>query len=66
MKIPLTKHGWREMLAATMAFGVLTVAGVMTFWPAAVLPAAAWLFEVVPPPASLRSWPLGCANLSKS
>jgi len=44
MKIPLTKHGWREMLAATVVFGVLTAAAVMTFWPAAVLPAAAWLF----------------------
>lgn len=47
MRIPLTRYGLREILIATCAFGVLTAAGVMTFWPAAILPAAAWAYVVL-------------------
>ncbi len=42
--IPLTKYGAWEMVVATVVFGTLTVVGVLTFAPAAALPAAAWLY----------------------
>ena len=41
--IPLAKYGLREIVFATIVFGTLAAAGVLTFAPAAVLPAAAWL-----------------------
>ena len=47
MRIPLTRYGLREILIATGTFGVLTAAGVMTFWPAAILPAAAWAYVLL-------------------
>jgi len=46
MRIPLTKYGRRELVGATVVLGVLTAAGVLTFWPAALLPGALWLYVV--------------------
>ena len=46
MRIPLTKYGWRELLLMTAVCAVLAAASAVVFWPAAVLPVAAWLFVV--------------------
>ena len=46
MRIPFTRYGLREMLIASAVFGVLAAAGALTFWPAAILPAAAWVYVV--------------------
>jgi phosphatidylserine decarboxylase len=47
MRIPLTHYGRREMVLATAVCAVLAAAGAMLFWPAAVLPAAAWGFVIL-------------------
>jgi phosphatidylserine decarboxylase len=47
MRIPLTQYGRRELLLATVVFGALTATGAWLFWPAALLPAAAWALVVM-------------------
>ena len=42
--IPLAKYGLREILIATGVCAALAVACILTFAPAAVLPAAAWVY----------------------
>lgn len=44
MRIPLTRYGRREIILATAVLGALTAVGALLFWPAALLPAAVWLY----------------------
>jgi len=46
MPIPLTRYGLREIVIATGVFGGLTAIGLLTFWPAAILPLAAWAYTI--------------------
>ena len=47
MRIPLTHYGRRELLTGTLVLGVLAAAGAVTFWPAAILPAALWVYLLI-------------------
>ncbi len=47
MRIPLTRYGLREMLTATAVLGALAGVGAVLFWPAAILPAALWVYVVL-------------------
>ncbi len=47
MRIPLTRYGLREILFATVVFGVLTAVGGMLFLPSALLPAAVWAYVLL-------------------
>lgn len=44
MRYPVTKYGLREVLVATLVFGVLMATGLAYFWPAAIAPAILWVY----------------------
>jgi phosphatidylserine decarboxylase len=44
MRFPFTKHGWRELLLATVFCAALGAVAASSFWPAAALPALLWVY----------------------
>ncbi len=43
MRVPLARYGWREVKGLSVLFAAATAAGLLLWWPAAVVLAALWL-----------------------